>query len=70
MPVTPSIGASRSPTNWATSPQGAAGNDNRQVEGAAHEVHALHFVILVDTLRDTVKTADSLWGDLDPRLEP
>ena len=43
-------------------PQGAAGDDDGQVEGTAHEIHALYLVILIDALGDAVKAVGGL-GD-------
>ena len=41
-------------------PQAASRDDDCQVEGAAHQIHALHLVILIDALGDAVKSGDTL----------
>ena len=45
--------------------QGAARDNDSQVEGAAHEVHALHLVVLVDAFGNAVKAVLGLGCDVD-----
>ncbi len=59
VPVTPSRGQALA-YKLGNLPQGAARDDDSQVEGAAHQVHTLYLVILVDALRDAVKAVEAL----------
>ncbi len=45
--------------------QRAAGDDYGEVEGARHEIDALHFLILIDALGNTVKAFSPLGRNLN-----